>query len=216
MPLTRLRIDVVSDVVCPWCVIGHGTLERVVADYAERVAVDLHWQPFELNPQMPPEGQDIGDHLREKYGATPEQVRATRAQIAARAAAVGFPLHYAHGMRVYNTFAAHQLMAWAAERGGESVLVNLLFDAYFTRHENISNVDVLAAIAGRAGLDANEAHAAIAGQRYADTVRRAQRQWVERGVRAVPTFIFDDRGAISGAQDASVFARIFERLADGS
>jgi predicted DsbA family dithiol-disulfide isomerase len=214
--LTRLRIDVVSDVVCPWCVIGHGTLERVIADYAGRIAVDLYWQPFELNPQMPAEGQDIGEHLREKYGATTEQSRATRERITERAAAVGFPLRYADGMRIYKTFAAHQLMAWATERGGGSVLMNLLFDAYFTRHENISDIEVLATVARRAGLDADEGRAALVGQRYADIVRSAEREWTERGVRAVPTFVFDSRGALSGAQDASVFARIFERLAGGS
>ncbi len=208
----RLRLDIVSDIVCPWCAIGFATFETVLAEFADRLVVDLHWQPFELNPQMPAEGQDLREHVYEKYGTSPEQSRGARDRIAERAAAVGFPLRFADDMRIRNTFAAHQLMAWASAHGDETAMMKALFDAYFVRHEDVSDVDVLADVATRVGLDANAAGAALRENRYADAVRHAEREWVERGIQAVPGFVFDERGLLTGAQDAAVFRRVLERV----
>lgn len=208
----RLRLDIVSDIVCPWCAIGFATFETVVAEFADRLVVDLHWQPFELNPQMPAEGQDLREHVYEKYGTSPEQSRGARDRIAERAAAVGFPLRFADDMRIRNTFAAHQLMAWASEHGDETAMMKALFDAYFVRHEDVSDVDVLADVAARVGLDADGARVALRENRYADAVRHAEREWVERGIQAVPGFVFDERGLLTGAQDAAVFRRVLERV----
>lgn len=215
--LPRLRVDVVSDVVCPWCVIGFTTFERVVADFVDRVQVTIHWQPFELNPDMPAEGEDVGEHVRRKYGASAEQSRGARERIMARAEAVGFPLRYADGMRLWNTFAAHQLMAWAEEQGDAGASTRLmkeLFTAYFVRHENLSRADVLAAIAGAAGFDVAAAAAVLADARYAAAVRARETQWRERGVQAVPALVFDERAVLTGAQDATLYARILSRVAD--
>lgn len=214
--LPRLRVDVVSDVVCPWCVIGFTTFERVVADFADRVQVAIHWQPFELNPDMPAEGEDIGAHVRRKYGASAEQSRAARERIVARAEALGFPLRYADGMRLWNTFAAHQLMAWAEEQGDGAAatrLMKALFTAYFVRHEDLSRGDVLAAIAGEAGFDAAEGGAVLADGRYAAVVRAREKHWREQGVQAVPALVFDERAVLTGAQDAALYARILTRVA---
>lgn len=215
--LPRLRVDVVSDVVCPWCVIGFTTFAQVVAEFADRVRVEIHWQPFELNPDMPAEGQDVGEHIRQKYGASPEQSRGARERIVARAAAVGFPLRYADGMRLYNTFAAHQLMAWAEAQGDGDAATGLmvaLFQAYFVRHENVACPEVLARVAGDAGFDAAEAAAVLADGRYAAAVRAEENLWRERGVQAVPALVFDQRAVLTGAQEAALYARILRRAAE--
>lgn len=215
--LPRLRVDVVSDVVCPWCVIGFATFERVVADFADRVQVTIHWQPFELNPDMPVEGEDIGAHVHRKYGASAAQGRDARERIMARAEAVGFPLRLADGMRLWNTFAAHQLIAWAEEQGDGSAVTRLmkaLFTAHFVRHENVSRDDVLAAIAAEAGFDAAEAAAVLADGRYAAAVRARENHWREQGVQAVPALVFDERAVLTGAQDATLYVRILSRVAD--
>ena len=164
-----LRIDLVSDVMCPWCIIGFRQLETALE--ANDVDHEIHWHPFELNPNMPPEGQDIGEHLAEKYGTTPEQSAANRAMMTERGKELGFDFDFADGFRMHNTFNTHQLLHWADEQGAKHALKLALFTAHFTHGRNLSDDAVLVEIAGEIGLNRDEAKAVLADQRFASTVR---------------------------------------------
>jgi predicted DsbA family dithiol-disulfide isomerase len=207
-----IRIDIVSDVVCPWCIIGFKQLERALAEMGDEVEVDLHWHPFELNPQMPPEGQDVREHVAQKYGTTAAQSSAVRARLIQLAESLGVEFRYNEGMRIHNTFRAHQLLHWAGTQGKQTELELALFESYFSREENVDDVDVLVAAAGRAGFDEEQARAAVTDGRHADTVREEQRFWLSKGIHAVPSFILDQRYLIPGAQDPEVFVAALKRL----
>jgi predicted DsbA family dithiol-disulfide isomerase len=206
----RLRIDIVSDVVCPWCVIGWRQLERALA--ATGVAAEVHWHPFELNPGLGAEGEDLAEHLAAKYGTTPEASRASRARIAALGAELGFEFAYRDGARIRNTFRAHQLIQWAGTRGRGDAAEQALFAAYFTRGEDVHDLDALAAVADGIGLDPAEARAVLAEGRFADAVRAEEAAWAGRGIRAVPAVILAGRYLVSGAQGVENYAAILRQL----
>jgi predicted DsbA family dithiol-disulfide isomerase len=208
-----LKIDFVSDVVCPWCVIGLGGLQAALDRLAGEVEAEIHFQPFELNPQMPPGGQDLFEHVAEKYGATREQSAANRRAIRERAAQVGFDMADRPNGRIYNTFDAHRLLHWAGIVGGQAALKRALFEAYFTRGENPGDPEVLAAAAAKAGLDVEAAREVVASGRYAEEVRAAERAWREDGVTAVPTIVVNDRFVITGGQPAERFEKALRQIA---
>ena len=207
-----IRIDIVSDVVCPWCVIGFKQLGQALEQLGDEVDADLHWHPFELNPQMPSEGQDLREHLAQKYGTTAAQSHAARERLTGIAKSLGVEFRFYDGMRVRNTFRAHQLLHWAGEQGRQTDLELALFDSYFSREEDVDDLDVLVAAAGRAGLDEELARAVVADGRYADAVREEQQFWLGKGINAVPSFILDGRYLIPGAQDPEVFVAALRRL----
>ena len=208
-----MKIDFVSDVVCPWCVIGLGGLEEALARVGDLVDAEITFQPFELNPNMPPEGQNLREHVFEKYGATPEQSAANREQIRARAAEVGFTMATSPDSRIYNTFDAHRLLHWAGLEGRQLQLKHALFEAYFTRGENPSDHEVLVAAAERAGLDPAAAREVLASGRFADHVRNLERQWWEAGISSVPAVIINEKYLISGGQPAAAFERALRSIA---
>jgi len=208
-----MKIDFVSDVVCPWCVIGLRALEEALTRIGDDVKAELHFQPFELNPQMPPEGQDISDHLAAKYGATPEQGERTREAIRARGEALGFTFRMDRRSRIYNTFNAHRLLHWAAIEGRQSALKHALFKAYFTDGENPGAHEVLVRAAGEAGLDTERARQVLESGAYAAEVREHERFYQELGIHAVPAVIIDDRHLIQGGQPVEVFERALRQIA---
>ena len=208
-----IKIDFVSDVSCPWCIIGLGGLEEALARVGDLVDATITFQPFELNPDMPPEGQNLGGHVFQKYGATPEQSAANRERIRARAAEVGFTIASTPESRIYNTFDAHRLLHWAGLEGRQLPLKHALFEAYFTRGENPSDHDVLVAAAERAGLDPAKARDVLASGRFADHIRSLERQWYEAGVSSVPTVIINEKYLISGGQPADAFERALRTIA---
>lgn len=210
--LPRLRIDIVSDVVCPWCVIGWRQLERALA--ATRTVADVHWHPFELNPQLGPDGEDLAEHLARKYGSTPEAARANRARITTLGAELGFTFAYTDRSRIRNTFRAHQLIRWAGTEGRAHAAKQALFAAYFSRGEDIHDLEVLARVAAEIGLDPDEARSVLAEGRYADAVRAEEALWAGRGIRAVPAMVFAERYLVSGAQGVENYAAILGQLAD--
>ena len=211
-PPLPLRIDIVSDVVCPWCIIGYKQLQRALAQMEGSFAVDIHWQPFELNPRMPPEGQELREHLAEKYGTSTEQSRGARSRLVELGESLGFKFDYFDGMRIYNTFMAHQLLHWAAEQGKQTELKLALFDAFFSRRENVGDIRLLSTVAGRVGLDPGEARAVLSSGCYAEAVRLEQARWLDREVHAVPMFYFNDGYPVPGAQEARTFVRVLEKL----
>jgi predicted DsbA family dithiol-disulfide isomerase len=207
-----LRVDIVSDVVCPWCIIGYKQLEKALAKLPAQVEVSLRWHPFELNPRMPPEGQDLQQHLAGKYGTTPEQSRAARRRLTELGRSLGFEFDYFDGMRMVNTFRAHQLLHWSGEQGLQTPLQLALFKAFFRERKDVSDIGVLSGAAADVGLSPEEAVAVLEDQRFAAAVREEQRHWLDQGVHAVPTFFFDGRYQVPGAQDAETFGRVIEKI----
>ena len=208
-----MKIDFVSDVSCPWCIIGLRGLEQALERVGDLVEADIHFEPFELNPAMPADGQNIVEHVAQKYGSTTEQSAAARKMIQDRAAEVGFRMVTSEQSRIYNTFDAHRLLHWAGLEGRQSALKHALFDAYFTNGENPGDHDVLVAAAGKAGLDEATAREVLASGRYADDVRAAERRWHEEGINAVPAVIINNKYLISGGQPAAAFERALRSIA---
>lgn len=213
---TRLKIDFVSDVSCPWCIIGLNSLQQALDAVGEEIEVDLHFQPFELNPAMPPEGQDLSEHLFEKYGLTPEQMTQNRESIRARGEQVGFKFNMDKRGRIYNTFDAHRLLHWAGLEGRQQELKRALFSAYFTDGENPSSHDVLIRLAGNVGLDTARAQQILASDEYTADVREQQAFYQSQGIRAVPSVIINDRHLIQGGQPAQMFEQALRQIASAA
>jgi predicted DsbA family dithiol-disulfide isomerase len=205
-----MKIDFVSDVVCPWCAIGLASLQVALSRLDGQLQVDLHFQPFELNPQMGQEGEDIVEHLSRKYGISAEQIAQNRKAIAARGAALGF--RFGSRERTYNTFDAHRLLHGAGIEGGQLALKTALLEAYHSDGENISDQGVLARLAGEAGLDAGRARELLSSDDYADAVRARERLYQAQGISSVPAVIIDDRYLISGGQPPEVFEETLRKI----
>jgi predicted DsbA family dithiol-disulfide isomerase len=207
-----LKIDFVSDVVCPWCAIGLKSLEKALHNLDGQVVADLHFQPFELNPDMVPEGEDVAEHLAHKYGSTPEQMAKNQEGIRQRGAELGFTFNMDKRSRIYNTFDAHRLLHWAEQQGKQYALKTALLKAYFTDGENVSSHDVLARAAEEAGLDATEARKLLNSNRYAEEVREQERFYQSQGIRAVPSVIINGRYLIQGGQPPEAFEQILRQV----
>jgi predicted DsbA family dithiol-disulfide isomerase len=215
-PLKPLKIDFVSDVMCPWCAVGLGGLEQALERLkGEGIAADIAFQPFELNPDMAPEGENMGEHLARKYGSTPEQSAANRAAIAARGAEAGIAINFRDDSRIWNTFDAHRLLHWAGETAPDkqAALKHALFAAHFTEGRNVSDAGVLTEAAEAAGLDRAEAAEVLASGRYAQEVRAAQALWRARGITSVPAVVVEGQYLISGGQPAAVFEDALRQIA---
>ncbi len=211
-----LKIDFVSDVMCPWCAVGLGSLTQALdALKPEGIAAEITFQPFELNPQMPPEGENVVEHIMRKYGSTPEQSAANRAMIRQRGAEAGFDMPMGENARMWNTFDAHRLLHWAHETAPEKqgALKRELFTAHFTRGQNVSDAGVLAASAEAAGLDRAEAAEVLASTRYTQEVRSAQQLWQARGITSVPAAVINGKYLVSGGQPAQVFENALREIA---
>lgn len=213
-----LQIEFVSDVVCPWCVVGLGGLETALgALAAEGIRAEVRFQPFELNPEMAPEGENITEHIGRKYGATPDQSARNRAMIRDRAAEAwpGFEMKMGETSRIWNTFDAHRLLHWAGTVGlaEQRALKEALFRAHFTDNRALPDADVLADAAEAAGLDRAEAEAVLADGRHAAEVRDAEALWRSRGITAVPAVVVEGKYLISGGQPAAVFEEALRKIA---
>lgn len=205
-----LRIDLVSDVMCPWCIIGYRQLARALE--ATGTAHEIHWHPFELNPQMPPEGQDGFEHVAEKYGATRAQSLQSREQMTALGEELGFEFRWAEGFRMHNTFNAHQVLHWADTQNRKHDLKMALFSAHFTDRRNLSDDAVLADIASEIRLDRAEALAVLSDQRFANEVRQVENFWLKQGIQGVPAVIFDSQHLVTGAQGVENYTSILNQL----
>ncbi|MEO6798343.1 MAG: DsbA family oxidoreductase [Rhodanobacter sp.] len=208
-----LRIDFVSDVSCPWCAVGLASLQQALSRLDGQVTAEIHFQPFELNPQMPAEGEDSTEHLVRKYGSNAEQIDANREMIRERGAALGFTFNMDRRSRVYNTFDAHRLLHWAALEGRELALKQALLRAYFTDGEDVSRHDTLVRLATTVGLDGEQARKILASETYAAEVRAQEQRYLSRGIQSVPATIINDRHLISGGQPPEAFEQALRQVA---
>ena len=205
-----IRVDIVSDVVCPWCAIGYYQLAKASAETG--IPVEVHWHPFELNPQMAEEGENLREHLAAKYGTTEEQSRAARDRLSALGDALGFTFSYADDMRIWNTFRAHQLIDWSEEHGQAHALKLALFEAFFTRRENVSDTEVLVEVAASVGLEKAAAMQALETGSQAAIVRQKQKFWTSQGITGVPAMVFLGKYLVSGAQGEENYASILKQV----
>jgi predicted DsbA family dithiol-disulfide isomerase len=211
--MKKLRIDFVSDISCPWCIIGLKALEQALEKTRGEVEADIHFQPFELNPHMPAGGQDIDEHLGQKYGATPEQSAQTREMIRQRGAALGFNFEMGKRARIYNTFDAHRLLYWAGQQGKQHALELALFAAYFTDGKDPGNHDVLVQAAEGIGLDGGAAREVLSSGRFAAEVREREQFFQQAGIHSVPAVVINERHLISGGQPVEVFEQALRQIA---
>ena len=206
-----MKIEFVSDVACPWCAVGLASLERALDRIGSEIPVELHFEPFELNPTLGPEGSDAAEYLRAKYGLSAEQLARNRENIRQRGAAVGF--EFGERAHVWNTFDAHRLLYWAGLEGHQRQLKHALLEAYHGQGRNPGAHDVLVELAARVGLDPERAAAILASDEYAAEVRAREAHWQQLGVHAVPSVIVDDRHLIQGGQPPELFEQALRQIA---
>lgn len=210
-----VRIDFVSDVSCPWCAVGLASLQRALAKLDGEISAEIHFQPFELNPQMATEGEDSTEHLARKYGSNADQIDVNRAAIRERGAALGFTFNMDRRTRVYNTFDAHRLLHWAELEGHQLALKQILLRAYFTDGENVSAHETLQRLAAEAGLDAERAGQILATDEYAQDVRAQEQFFTSRGIHSVPATIVNGQHLISGGQPPEAFEQALRQIVAG-
>ena len=210
-----LKIDFVSDISCPWCAIGLSALEQALAKLQGAVQAELRFQPFELNPQMPVGGQDVGEHLAQKYGSTPEQQAQIRDTIRQRGADVGFSFNPGGRGRIYNTFDAHRLLHWAAleDLAKQRALKMALLVACHSQSQNMESHEVLLRAVQEAGLELERARAILVSDEFASDVRERENFYTGQGIHSVPAVIINDRHLISGGQPVAVFEQALRQIA---
>ncbi|WP_158768615.1 DsbA family oxidoreductase [Paraglaciecola sp. L1A13] len=210
---TPLKIDIVSDVSCPWCIIGYKALDEALGKLEGKVVADITWQPFELNPNMPPEGQEIVEHITEKYGISVEQSEQNREMIKQRGLEVGYAFGNRGGGRIYNTFDAHRLLHWAEDEGKQTELKLALFDLYFKQSGDPSDHAQLLAVVESVGLDKDAAKAILDSDKFTQEVREAQQLYQANGISSVPAVIVNNKHLISGGQPVAVFEQALAQIA---
>ena len=207
-----LRIDIISDVMCRWCIVGYRQLSAALE--ATGTAHEIHWHPFELNPDMPPEGQNLREHIMQKYGSSLEESEQSRQHLKTLGSDLGIDFQFSDGSRMHNTFNTHQLLHWANTQERMHDLKQALFIAHFTNARDLSDNAVLADIAGEIGLDRTEALAVLDDQRYASQIRQEENFWTKQGIRGVPAVVFDRQHLVTGAQGVDNFTSILKQLAE--
>ena len=216
----KVAVDIWSDVMCPWCAVGYMAFARAVEDLAGELDVEVRWMPFELNPDLPPEGKDQAKHLAEVYGRSPEEVAAMRAQMQATAARVGFPMDWTGEgeeppAMMWNTFEAHKLLRWALAEAGPEAQTRLklaLLRAHFQQRRNVSDREVLLGIAEAQGFDRERAAEALADEALATATRLEEERGRRAGINSVPSFVVNGRYLIQGAREPADYAGMLRQV----
>jgi predicted DsbA family dithiol-disulfide isomerase len=207
-----IDIQFVSDVMCPWCVVGLGNLNKALAELKETVTANTSFQPFELNPSMPAEGQNFSEHIIEKYGISKEESEKNRAIMQERGKELDFDFNFTEESRMRNSFDAHRLLHWAELEGKQTELKMALFKAHFTHNQDVSDYTVLANLAASVDLDPAAAKGILENDRYAEEVRKQEQFWQQNGISSVPTVIINNKYAITGGQPAESFKQAIEDI----
>ncbi|QVY66557.1 DsbA family oxidoreductase [Polaribacter sp. Q13] len=208
----KLKIDIVSDVVCPWCTIGYKRLEKAIIELDLQDKVDIEWQPFELNPNMPAEGQNVNEHITEKYGSTTEQQNQSKQMMTEAGEELGFKFDYFDDMRMVNTFDAHVLLEYAKNFGKQTELKMRLTASFFSERKDVSKRDILKQALLEVGLNAEEGLAKLDNEDAQNEVRFKQNYWKNLGVNSVPTIVFNRKSAVTGAQPVDTFKQVLSEL----
>ncbi|VVM57383.1 hypothetical protein PS645_01072 [Pseudomonas fluorescens] len=213
---TSISIDFISDVVCPWCALGATALEQAIENVAGDISVELTYKPFELNPDMPAEGEKAVEHLMRKYGRTAEDVAAGKAMQIARGEAIGFKFDLEKRSHFYNTFDAHRLLLWALQEGRQVALKKILLRAYFAEGQNPSDRKTLVRLAAEAGLNAEAAQEVLASGAFAEEVRELETFYRQRGINSVPALVLNGRHLVSGSQSIEYYEQMLRQMATAS
>ena len=208
----KIQLDIVSDVVCPWCIIGYKNLQTAIDELDVADKIELQWQPFELNPNMPPEGQDLREHVAEKYGSSREDSDKSRLNISQRGAEVGFTFNFFEEMKIVNTRDAHILLEYADVHGKQTELKLALFTAAFTDQKDVSNRETLLNEVEKIGVDVEQAKTRLEESKYRDQVIEHERFWQGLGISAVPAVVFNRTSALSGAQPVEAYKQVLTEL----
>lgn len=210
--MTKLKIDIVSDVMCPWCVIGYNNMAKALEQVSADISADIQWHAFELNPNMPIEGQNVQEHLMEKYGITAEQSEQNRRNITERGKEAGFDFSFGDQLWMINTFDCHRLLTWAKSKGRQTELKLALFQAHFGDNKRLNEEQVLVEVAEQVGLSGAEARDILHSEAFAQDVRDEQDRMRQMGIQSVPTFIINDKYAITGGQPTDAFIQAFRQI----
>nr|WP_067294784.1 DsbA family oxidoreductase [Marinobacterium profundum] len=210
----KIQIDIISDVVCPWCIIGYKYLEKAITELGLEDRVEIEWKPFELNPDMPAEGENLRAHVAKKYGSTPEESIKARANMTKIAGELGFRFDYFDDMKMVNTRDAHILLEYAAEQGKQHALKMRLFEAFFSNRQDVSDKQILARVLESVGLNAAEALAELDNPAARDKVAGEEEYWRSMGVSSVPTIVFNRKSAVTGAHPTEVFKQVLAEIAE--
>ncbi|OHU84231.1 MULTISPECIES: DsbA family oxidoreductase [Pseudoalteromonas] len=210
MAKTKINIDIVSDVVCPWCVIGYGRLQAALANFDTKFAVNIVWHPFELNPSMPKEGENLRQHLSKKYGTTSEGSIRARAMLTEEGKKVGFRFNYFDEMKMLNTHQCHQLMHWAKESNSQNQLAEALFEHFFSKKGTFTEPELIHVVE-KVGLNSLQAQSVLANNSYSEEVKLIEKHWHQRGIHGVPLFIFNGEQVLSGAQEVATFEGVLNQ-----
>lgn len=208
----KLKIDIVSDVVCPWCTVGYKRLEKAISELGIEDQVEIEWQPFELNPQMPAEGQNVDEHITEKYGSTAAQQKESKQRLVDAGNELGFTFDYFDDMRIVNTFDAHVLLEYAKKFDKQTALKMRLTASYFSERKDVSQREVLKQALLDVGLNAEEGMALLENEEARYEVRTQQGYWKNVGVNSVPTIVFNRKSAVTGAQPVDLFKKVLSEL----
>ncbi|GFD89565.1 frnE protein [Tenacibaculum sp. KUL152] len=210
--MQKVTVNMVSDVVCPWCIVGYERLQKAI-ELVDGIEVDIKFHPFELNPTMDQAGQNLREHIMEKYGISEQQSADNRARLVQAGEALGFAFNFSDDSRMQNTFKAHQLIHFAASLGDEEAMKLRLFKAYFTEGKNINDIDVLVEEAAQVGIEPARAREVLMSEQYAQQVRQEENLWLQRGVQSVPTFVIGNQG-VAGAQEPETLAAFIKQAAN--
>lgn len=208
----KLKIDIISDVVCPWCTIGYKRLEKAISDLGLKDQIEIEWHPFELNPNMPIEGQNLIEHITEKYRATLEQQKQSQTQMTIAGRELGFRFDYFDTMRIVNTFDAHVLLDYAKEKGKQTELKMALTKAYFSHRKNVSKREVLKQILTEIGLNTQDAFSYLNDKEIRYKIKNKQSHWKGMRVNSVPTFVFNKENTVTGAQPVETFKQLLKNF----
>ena len=211
--MNTLKVDIVSDIACPWCAIGYARLKQATAELQNELEVEVEWHAFELNPDPTGDGEPILPALARKYGRSEDEMRANQAQMMEVAADLGLNFKKLQERYTRNTFDGHRLVKWAGEHGKQTDMKLALFEAYFGRAENVSDAEVLVRCASTVGLDAEQARAVLDSDQYAEAVRQDEARYQQAGVSAVPAYIVNQKYLISGAQEPDTLVSAFREIA---
>lgn len=210
--MKSLQIDIVSDVVCPWCAVGYGNLSQALTELSNEVSAEIHWHPFQLNPNLGAEGQDIGEHLNEKYGLTPQQRTQNQQHLQQAGERAGVIFNFNDRSRIYNTLDCHVLLDFAATKDKQTQLKLALFDSYFTQGKNVSDQTELLSICESVGLDIEEAKSALDNDQLREKVLQEEDHFKTMGIQSVPAFIVNQKYLISGGQPKENFVEALREI----